>query len=67
MRWFLLVLVIPFLAACGDYKPKSKGEAYFIGYGCVKCHQVGSLGHAWGPDLTMICLLYTSPSPRDRG
>lgn len=43
------------LSACGSgYEPKSKGEAYFVGYGCVKCHQVGELGHGWGPDLTMI-------------
>lgn len=55
MRWLVLVALVAVLSACGSgNSPKSKGEAYFIGYGCVKCHQVGDLGHAWGPDLTMI-------------
>lgn len=50
-----LALAVLVLSACGGgAKPKSKGEALFVGSGCTKCHQIGSAGHAWGPDLTFI-------------
>lgn len=43
------------LSACqkaGD--PVSRGQAYFDAIGCAQCHQVGSRGRAWGPDLTAV-------------
>lgn len=46
------------LAACKGQTtadtPAARGERYFAGLGCAKCHQLGDSGHAWGPDLTMI-------------
>lgn len=56
-RWILVALVAA-LAACSRQPeitdPVARGEAYFNGLGCVKCHQVGGKGVAWGPDLTML-------------
>ncbi len=56
LRRFLVLALLPALAACGNQGPvaKSKGEAYFRGYGCVKCHRIGEEGGDWGPDLTMV-------------
>ena len=56
-RWILVALVAA-LAACSRQPelkdPVARGEAYFNGLGCVKCHQIGDKGVAWGPDLTML-------------
>lgn len=52
---FILLLGLPAFAACSrGPEPQSLGEAYFKGYGCVKCHALGEEGTAWGPDLTFI-------------
>lgn len=56
-RWILPALVIA-MAACSSQPeladPVARGERDFNGLGCVKCHQIGDNGHAWGPDLTML-------------
>lgn len=56
-RW-ILVLVAVLAAACAKQEtlgdPVARGERYFDGLGCVKCHQIGDKGVAWGPDLTML-------------
>jgi mono/diheme cytochrome c family protein len=56
-RW-ILVLVAVLAAACAKQEtstdPVVRGERYFEGLGCVKCHQIGDKGVAWGPDLTMV-------------
>jgi mono/diheme cytochrome c family protein len=55
-RWIIPALAIA-LAACspsGPQDPVARGERDFNGLGCVKCHQIGDKGHAWGPDLTML-------------
>lgn len=58
MKRFALVLATLALAACNGQTPSTdpvvRGERYFQGLGCVKCHQVGDAGHNWGPDLTLI-------------
>ena len=58
MKRFALVLAALALSACNGQTPSTdpvvRGERYFNGLGCVKCHQVGDKGHNWGPDLTMI-------------
>lgn len=56
-RWIIPALAIA-LAACSPQSdltdPIARGERDFNGLGCVKCHQVGDNGHAWGPDLTNL-------------
>ena len=53
-RW-LLILSIAGLAACQPAKdPVARGENYFNGLGCVKCHMIGNKGVNWGPNLTLI-------------
>lgn len=58
MKRSLLLLLFALLAACDRQTPSSdpvvRGERYFNGLGCVKCHAVGEAGHPWGPDLTLI-------------
>lgn len=58
MTRLLPLVAILLLAACNGQTPSTdpvaRGERYFDGLGCVKCHQVGDKGHAWGPDLTMV-------------
>lgn len=58
MKRFALVLAALALSACNGQTPSTdpivRGERYFNGLGCVKCHQVGDAGHNWGPDLTMV-------------
>ncbi len=58
MKRSLLVLAALALSACNGQTPSTdpvvRGERYFNGLGCVKCHQVADKGHAWGPDLTMV-------------
>ena len=52
---YVLLAVILGLAACQNAStPVARGENYFNGLGCVKCHTMGDKGVAWGPDLTMI-------------
>lgn len=57
-RSLIVVLAALVLAACSGQTPSTdpvvRGERYFNGLGCVKCHQVGDNGHPWGPDLTMV-------------
>jgi mono/diheme cytochrome c family protein len=51
----LLLLSIVVLAACQrSSDPVARGQAYFNGLGCIKCHSMGSEGVNWGPDLTLI-------------
>ncbi len=56
-RWIIPALAVA-LAACSAQTPLTdpvaRGERDFNGLGCVKCHQIGDKGHAWGPDLTML-------------
>ncbi len=56
-RWLIPALAVA-LAACSPQMqlsdPSARGERDFNGLGCVKCHQMGDKGHAWGPDLTML-------------
>jgi mono/diheme cytochrome c family protein len=55
MKKLWLVVAASILSACSKAPaPQTAGEAYFRGYGCVKCHQLGGEGHAWGPDLTFV-------------
>ncbi len=54
---FALILAAA-LSACGRQPdsgdPLARGKADFQGLGCIKCHQIGGEGHAWGPDLTLV-------------
>lgn len=56
-RWLIPALLLS-LAACSRQAdlpdPIARGERDFNGLGCVKCHQIGEHGNAWGPDLTML-------------
>lgn len=56
-RWILPALLL-LAAACSPQTEltdsAARGERDFNGLGCVKCHQIGGNGHAWGPDLTML-------------
>ena len=51
-----LTLVVLLFTACQNVSkdPVARGEAYFNGLGCVKCHAIGDKGVAWGPDLTFV-------------
>jgi mono/diheme cytochrome c family protein len=46
------------LAACSRQEPTTdpvaRGRRDFEGLGCAKCHQIGGLGHEWGPNLTLV-------------
>ncbi len=57
-RLALAVFAAAALSACVRQPelsdPVARGERDFRGLGCVKCHQIGSEGHAWGPDLTLV-------------
>ena len=56
-RWILPALLLA-VTACSPQPeaadPVVRGHRDFNGLGCVKCHQIGDGGHAWGPDLTML-------------
>jgi mono/diheme cytochrome c family protein len=56
-RWILPALLL-IAAACSPQSeltdPVARGHRDFNGLGCVKCHQIGGEGNAWGPDLTMV-------------
>ncbi len=56
-RWIIPALALT-LAACSPQletsDPVARGQRDFNGLGCVKCHQIGDKGHAWGPDLTNL-------------
>lgn len=57
MNRILVALFALLFAACKQAPstdPLVRGERYFNGLGCVKCHQIGDAGHPWGPDLTLI-------------
>jgi mono/diheme cytochrome c family protein len=57
MNRILVALFALLFAACKQAPstdPMVRGERYFNGLGCVKCHQIGDAGHPWGPDLTMV-------------
>lgn len=52
-----LCAMLLFAAGCQqkNLSPVERGETYFKGFGCVKCHSVGeSLGGSYGPDLTYV-------------
>jgi mono/diheme cytochrome c family protein len=52
---YLVILALVGLAACQNAKdPVARGEAYFNGLGCIKCHAIGDKGVNWGPNLTLI-------------
>ncbi|MDE2293057.1 MAG: c-type cytochrome [Elusimicrobia bacterium] len=57
-RLTLAVLTIFAAAACSRQPdladPVARGRRDFEGLGCVKCHQLGDQGHAWGPNLTLV-------------
>ncbi len=63
-RWILPALLL-ISAACSPQTeltdPVARGERDFNGLGCVKCHQIGDKGHAWGPDLTMLGFRKSGP------
>ncbi|NNN06648.1 MAG: cytochrome c [Elusimicrobia bacterium] len=54
---FSLILAAA-LSACARQPqlddPVARGQRDFQGLGCIKCHQIGGEGHAWGPDLTLV-------------
>jgi mono/diheme cytochrome c family protein len=53
-HWLVIVSIVG-LAACQNAQdPVARGEAYFNGMGCIKCHSMGDKGVEWGPDLTTI-------------
>ena len=50
-----VILSLVGLAGCQNAKdPVARGEAYFNGLGCIKCHAIGDKGVNWGPNLTFI-------------
>lgn len=55
-QYWVVLLTILGLAACqkASSDPVARGEAYFNGMGCVKCHSIGDHGGTWGPNLTFI-------------
>lgn len=62
MRLFFLLLIAGFLSACSTATdPVSRGEARFLGMGCVTCHRVGERGGGQaGPDLTTVGLRHST-------
>lgn len=63
-RWILPALLL-ISAACSPQNeltdPVARGKRDFNGLGCVKCHQIGGQGVAWGPDLTMVGFRKSGP------
>jgi mono/diheme cytochrome c family protein len=57
-RFSLGILAAISLAACNGQVPSTdpvvRGERYFNGLGCVKCHRLGENGNEWGPNLTLV-------------
>jgi mono/diheme cytochrome c family protein len=54
-RLVVLICALAGLSACqNSTEPVARGEAYFNGYGCIKCHAIGDKGGNWGPNLTFI-------------
>lgn len=55
---FILLAAALASAACSQQAnlsdPVARGEVYFNGLGCVKCHQIGDVGNEWGPNLTLV-------------
>jgi mono/diheme cytochrome c family protein len=56
MKKPLFLIPLLFLSACGKPKdPVKRGQAYFMGLGCITCHRVGERGGGQaGPDLTFV-------------
>lgn len=53
-HWLMLLSLVG-LSACQNVSdPVARGEAYFNGFGCGKCHAIGDKGANWGPNLTLI-------------
>src|SRR5271170_5363495 len=51
----VLICALTAFSACRNQTdPVARGDAYFNGYGCVKCHAIGDKGGNWGPNLTFI-------------
>ncbi|MDE2491530.1 MAG: c-type cytochrome [Elusimicrobia bacterium] len=58
-RRLTTLFVLATLAAACSPQPKladpvARGRRDFMGLGCVKCHQIGDDGNAWGPNLTLV-------------
>lgn len=57
MKKFVLFLALGVLASCQRASdPVTQGKAYFMGYGCNRCHRIGDAGGSgkYGTDLTYI-------------
>ncbi len=56
MKKSLFLAFLFLLSACGKPKdPAVRGQAYFVGLGCITCHRVGNRGGGQaGPDLTFV-------------
>jgi len=58
LKTSLMILSIIFtVVACAEKKAErniSPGRAFFVGFGCLKCHSIGNEGGKAGPDLSFI-------------
>ena len=57
-RFAAALILAAALSACKGQSraedPVVRGQRYFSGLGCAKCHMIGDVGNDWGPNLTLI-------------